>query len=130
MITEIAYYTPQQHNVSLDHTQGILCFDQQKWNLFGLVEPRIDTEGIEAARSNPVADGINTGMFVELRNALKLTPIEFLGQWEELAWHIDSCWPSGYRAVLRHRAHQVHRRLFGLPEASNVIVGNFARRAA
>lgn len=130
MIQEIAYYKLPPHNVTLDHVQGILCFDQQKWNLFGLVEPRIDTEGIEAARSNPVADGINTGMFVELRRALKMAPIEFLGRWEELSWYIGSCWPSGYMPVLRHRAHQVQHRLFGLPEVSNVIVANFARRTA
>lgn len=129
MIKEIAYYELPPHNISLDHVQGIFCFDQQKWNLFGLVEPRIDTEGIEAARANPIAHSINSGMFVELRQSLRLTPTQFLGQWEKWAWHLDGEWPNGYRAMLKHRAHQAHSKLLGVTEAGNVITVDFRRSA-
>lgn len=129
MTQELAYYELPPHNVTLDHVQGIFCFDQQKWNLFGLVEPRIDTEGIEAARDNPIAHSINSGMFIELRQSLLLPPAQFLDEWEGWAWHVDSEWPNGYRAVLKHRAHQVQRKLLGVTEVGNVITVDFRRSA-
>lgn len=129
MLKELDYYALPPHNVSLDHVQGIFCFDQQKWNLFGLVESRIDTEGIEAARANPIAHSIHSGMFVELRQSLRLPPTQFLDQWEQWAWHIDDGWPNGYRAVLRHRVHQVQRKLLGVTEVGNVITLDFRRKA-
>lgn len=129
MIQELAYYELPPHNTTLDHVQGIFCFDQQKWNLFGLVEPRIDTEGIEAARAHPIAHSINSGMFIELRQSLLLPPAQFLDEWSKLALHLDEDWPHGCLATLKNRAHQVQRKLLGVTEVGNVISVNFRRSA-
>ena len=130
MITGLSYYDLPKYDQGYTLTQGIFCFDQQKWNLFGLVEPRIDTEGIGAVLGNPIAEGIHTKMATELRAALRLEPIQFLDHWSKMSWIMDGSWPINYQAVMRHRVQQVQRRIIGVDGCTNVIPVNFSRRVA
>lgn len=130
MITGLPYYDLPKYDQEYTHTQGIFCFDQQKWNLFGLVEPRIDIEGVEAVLGNPVAEAIHTKMVVEIRSALKLEPIQFLDHWTRMSWVMDCSWPTNYQTVMRHRVQQVQRRIIGADGCTNVIPVNFSRRVA
>lgn len=127
-MSEEIYYQLPKNNPTMTTVQGIFCFDQQKWNLFGLVEPRIDSQGIEAARGNPVADSINAEMFVELREALKLPPLKFLANWKKLSgWkdELTECWPDGHNLIIEQRV----RALCEVRRYDNVIEVNFRRMA-
>lgn len=130
-VSRSIYYKLPTHTGSLTDTQGVFCFDQQKWNLFGLAEPRIDSEGVEAARLNPIAESICERMSTPLREALKLPPDKFMGEAEgfiESMAYLDK-WPSGYMDVIRRRAQEVCRRQLGVSVVSNVIHVNFRRAA-
>lgn len=125
---EEVYFKLVKHNITLTEVQGILCFDQQKWNLFGLVEHRVDAEGIEAARANPVADSIHKEMFTELREALKLPPLQFLAKWKTIqGWthSMTEAWPSGFNETIEQRVWG----LCGRVDQGNVVTINFRRSA-
>lgn len=130
-VSRSIYYKLPTHTGSLTDTQGVFCFDQQKWNLFGLAEPRIDHEGIEAARLNPIAESICERMSIPLREALKLPPEAFLEDGREFVGamaYLDG-WPSGYMDVIRRRVQEVCQRQLDVSVVSNVIYVN-VRRAA
>lgn len=126
-------YTPLfPFNLELRDEQRFLCFDVAKSNLFWLIEPRIDTEGVDAALDNQAARDIDEFMDNQTRRMLQGLPLPFLSYWNtidegELA--IAQHWPSGYRTTMAQRVVDAHRRLLGLNEDGNVIKVNFRRRA-
>ena len=117
----------------LQPEQIFLAFDQPKTNLFWLVEPRIDIEGIESARHNPIARSINEHMFGEARQHLKLLPIKFLSYWLSLpqvhTYSIAEYWPSNWQSTMTQRAYEAQERLLVGNREDNVVHLNFRRSA-
>lgn len=113
--------------------QRFLCFDQAKTNLFWLVEPRIDTEGVEAARGNPIAEDIDEHMDSQTRVVLQGLPLPFVDYWLKIDRGGEALmsqrWPANYRETMLARANEAQRRLLGIVEAGNVVRVNFRRKA-
>lgn len=125
---DAVYFELPKHNLTLTEVQGIFCFDQQKWNLFGLAEPRVDSEGVEAARKSVIAYSIHERMFTQLREALKLPPIKFIHHWKsmyDLTSEMTREWPDGFDKTIEQRA----RTLWELGRYDNIVEVNFMRRA-
>ena len=105
-----------------------LCCDQPRTNLFWLVEPRIDTEGLDAARDNPKALSIHEHMDSVTRKHLQGLPLPFLEYWRgvgegaALAEH----W-GDYMNTMTRRAHEAQKRLLAVEEVGNVVRVNFKR---
>ena len=120
-------------SIMLAEEQRFLCFTPSFSNLFWLVEPRIDSEGIEAARANPIAFSIKRythgGIF---KNVLGL-PLDFMKYWNTLdggSLLITQCWPENYKRLMMERAWEAQRRILGIRQTQNVIEVDFRRRAA
>jgi hypothetical protein len=124
-----AYYPLPKMQPGMTPLQGILCHDQQKWNLFGLVEPRIDIEGIGAVLDSSLAESIHKQMIWDIRIALSGRPKLFLPVWEQLGGAMDQNWYPNYYHVMRERALAAECRLLDRREDGNVITVNFRRAA-
>ncbi len=112
--------------------QSILCVDRAKYNLFWLVEPRVDTEGIEAARLNPVADSINKYMYPELRKWAKRLPLTFMRWWEKQNHEylpITHAWPMNYMSIMKSRVGEAQAYALERKQEGNVVSINFKRSA-
>lgn len=126
-------WAPLHNPVSgMTDAQYILCVDRAKYNLFWLVEPRVDTEGIEAARLNPIAESINSYMSKDLRTQLKQLPIAFMRWWEnqnhtDLA--ITNGWYPNYMTLMKGRVGKAQAYALGRKEEDNVVTVNFRRTA-
>ena len=110
--------------------QRFLCFDVAKTNLFWLIEPRIDTEGIEAARGNPKALSIDEYMDKVTRRHLQGLPVAFVDYWTGISKQGDCAlaehW-GAYKETMIRRAHEAQRRILNVEEAGNVLKLNFRR---
>lgn len=124
-----AYYPLPKMPPGMTPLQGIFCFDQQKWNLFGLVEPRIDADGIAAVLDSSLAESIHKKMIWDIRVALSGRPKMFLPVWDQLGDAMDENWYPNYRHVMRERALAAERRVLDRRDDGNVIVVNFRRAA-
>lgn len=117
----------------LDKEQQPFCFDQAKTNLLYLLEPRIDTEGIGAAKKNPIAEAIHEHMDIVTDEWLRKMPLQFLEYWTREDVDGDSALtqhcPPDYLRTMAKRAHEAQRRLLGLEQSGNVIKVNFRRSA-
>lgn len=126
-------YTPLfPFSLELKGEQRFLCFDVAKSNLFWLIEPRIDTEGVDAALDNQAARDIDEFMDGATRKMLQGLPLPFLSYWDQLddgELALAQHWPMGYRATMAQRAADAHRRLLGVVEDGNVVKVNFRRAA-
>lgn len=112
--------------------QFILCVDRAKYNLFWLVEPRVDMEGIEAARLNPIADSINKYMYPELRKWAKQLPLTFMRWWEKQNHEylpITHAWPMNYMSIMKSRVAQAQAYALERKQDGNVVSINFKRSA-
>lgn len=124
-------YTPLfPFQEGLAEEQRFLCFDVAKTNLFWLVEPRIDTEGVEAARGNPKAFSIDEYMDTVTRRYLQGLPVAFVDYWTAVSKQGDCAiaehW-GAYKETMIRRAHEAQRRLLGVEESGNVLTLNFRR---
>jgi len=124
-----AYYQLPRYRTGMTELQGIFCSDQQKWNLFGLVEPKIDSVGVEAVRDSTLAESIHERMIWDIRVALSGRPKRFLPVWQQLGHAIDENWYPNYLHVMRERALAADERLLGRRDDGNVITVNFRRAA-
>lgn len=115
---------------SLAEEQRFLCFDVAKTNLFWLVEPRIDTEGVEAARGNPIAKSIDEFMDSVTRRHLQGLPLPFVRYWLNLDKNRDCAiaehW-GDYAGTMMCRANEAQRRLLCMEEDGNAVKVNFRR---
>ncbi len=122
-----------EYNRLLDKEQHPFCFDQAKVNLFSLLEPRIDTEGVGAAKKNPIAEAIHEHMDIVTDEWLRKMPLQFLEYWTREDVDGDSALtqhcPPDYLRTMTKRAHEAQRRLLGLEQSGNVIKVNFRRSA-
>lgn len=122
-----------EYNRLLDKEQHPFCFDQAKTNLLFLLEPRIDTEGIGAAKKNPIAEAIHEHMDIVTDGWLRKMPLQFFDYWAREDADGDSALtqycPSDYLRTMAQRAHEAQRRLLGLEQSGNVIKVNFRRSA-
>lgn len=129
------YVSLFKFDTSLAQEQHFLCFDQAKTNLFWLVEPRIDKEGIEAARGNPIAKDIDALMDVMTRHTLQGIPLPFVSYWLEVdregAALMAQNWPDDYRTTMKLRAKEAQCRLLGIVlEGENLTKVNFSRASS
>lgn len=112
--------------------EQILCVDRAKYNLFWLVEPKIDKEGIAAARRSPIAESINNFMTADLRAQCLQLPSIFMKWWASQN-HRDmlmvSQWPGNYMETMRSRVGKAQANALSFKEEDNVISINFRRRA-
>ena len=115
---------------ALSEEQRFLCFDVAKTNLFWLVEPRIDAEGIEAARGNPKALSIDEYMDTVTRRHLQGLPVPFVDYWMSVSKQGDCAiaehW-GAYKETMIRRAHEAQRRILNVEESGNVLRLNFRR---
>ena len=122
-----------EYNRLLAKEQHPFCFDQAKTNLLFLLEPRIDTEGIGAAKKNPIAEAIHEHMDIVTDDWLRKMPLQFLEYWTREDVDGDSALtqhcPPDYLRTMAKRAHEAQRRLLGLEQSGNVIKVNFRRSA-
>ena len=122
-----------EYNRLLDKEQHPFCFDQAKTNLLFLLEPRIDTEGIGAAKKNLIAGAIHDHMDIVTDEWLRKMPLQFLEYWTREDVDGDSALtqhcPPDYLRTMAKRAHEAQRRLLGLEQSGNVIKVNFRRSA-
>lgn len=127
------YWPLFKFSMKLDPSQHAFCFNQVKTNMLYLIEPRVDTEGVEAARKNPIAESINTYMDNTTDSWLQKLPLEFLGWWIKEAkkgrCQMTQHWPDNHLEIVARRAHIAQRRLLGLEQEGNVIRVNFRRCA-
>lgn len=118
--------------IGMTTEQYVLCVDRAKYNLFWLVEPRVDTEGIEAARLNPIADSINGHMSKDLRAQLKQLPMTFMRWWESqnhTDFVVTSGWYPNYMTIMKERVGKAQAYALGRKEEDNVVMVNFRRSA-
>lgn len=112
--------------------EQIFCVDRAKYNLFWLAEPRLDTEGIAAARRNPIAESINNFMTADLRAQCVQLPSIFM-KWWVAQNHRDmimtSQWPVNYMETMRSRLGKAQANALSFKEEDNVVTINFRRRA-
>ena len=122
-------YTPLfPFSHSLPKEIHFLCVDQPRTNLFWLVEPRIDTEGIDAAKDNPKATSINDFMDKVTRKYLQGLPLTFLEYWKGVGVGSALAEPWGdYMGTMTRRAHEAQARLLAVEEVGNVVKVNFKR---
>lgn len=127
---------PFKFRAGLTEVQQALCVDWAKQNLFWLVEPRVDTEGIDAALDNPIADSIDSKYFSHnVRGWLQMLPLKFLAHWMELdkgfgtinGTVLSANWPANYKETMTKRAHEAQARLLGVVDEGNVRRVNFRR---
>lgn len=131
-ITKGEQYHPLfRFSTELADEQKPFCFDQAKTNLFWLVEPRVDTEGLDAAKNNTIAKSIDQWMDGTTRKALQGMPMKFLAYWSGLDGEpmMSEHWPEDYRDVMKARASLAQARLLGRSEVGNVVTVNFRRTA-
>lgn len=122
-------YTPLfPFNLSIPKEIRFLCFDQPRTNLFWLVEPRIDTEGLDAARDNPKALSIHEHMDRITRKHLQGMPLPFLEYWRGVGENaaLAEHW-GDYMGTMTRRAHEAQARLLAVESAGNVVKANFKR---
>ena len=136
MTTDVSFgepYTPLlKFKQDLTMEQKMLCFDQAKTNLFWLVEPRMDTEGLGAAKDNPKAADIHTFMDAVTRRHLQGLPLPFLTYWLHMDKNRDTQMAQhwgDYVPMMIERANEAHARLAKV-EAPNVVKVDFLRRRA
>lgn len=122
-------YTPLfPFNQGIPDGIRFLCTDQPKTNLFWLVEPRIDTEGIDAAVGNPKAVSICEYMDSVTRKYLQGLPLPFLEYWRGVGEGAALAEPWGdYMETMTRRAHEAQARLLAVEEVGNVVKVNFKR---
>ena len=116
----------------LAEEQRFLCFTASFSNLFWLVEPRIDSEGIEAARANPIAFSIRENISKPTIEKVVGLPLSFMKYWNEVDQGdllITTFWPDNYKALMMERAREAQHRILGVHCDGNVIEVNFRRRA-
>ena len=127
------WYPLFEYNRLLDKEQHPFCFDQAKTNLLFLLEPRIDTEGVGAAKKNHSASAIHEHMDIVTDEWLRKMPLQFLEYWTREDVDGDSALtqhcPPDYLRTMAKRAHEAQRRLLGLEQSGNVIKVNFRRSA-
>lgn len=136
MTTDVSFgepYTPLlTFRQGLTMEQKMLCFDQAKTNLFWLIEPRMDTEGLGAAKDNPKAADIHTFMDAVTRRHLHGLPLPFLTYWLHMDKNRDTKMAEhwgDYVPMMIERANEAHARLAKV-EAPNVVKVDFVRRRA
>lgn len=128
-------YFNYKFRLGLSDVQQMICVDQAKGNLFGLLEPRVDTEGIDAALNNPIADSVNDHLDKTTRRYLQQLPLKFLDYWLDVdkgfgtiqGSVMSSDWPVNYKATMTERAHAAQKRILGVVEEGNVKTVNFRR---
>ena len=122
-------YTPLfPFNQGIPKEVHFLCVDQPRTNLFWLVEPRIDTEGIDAAIGNPKAASISEFMDSVTRRYLQGLPLPFLAYWKGVGQGAALAEPWGdYMGTMARRAHEAQARLLAIEEVGNVVSVNFKR---
>lgn len=123
-------YTSFKFAMGLSGVQSAFCFDQSKANLFYLVEPGVDTEGIGAALNNPIAADIDERMDTTTWWELKKLPLQFIEYWFRIDNGITALathWPPNYKTLMTERAHVAQKRLLGVVEDGNVRRVNFRR---
>ena len=124
-------YVSFNFTMGLSGVQSTFCFDQSKANLLYLVEPRVDTEGIAAARDNPIAADIDERMDGPTWWELKKLPLQFIEYWFRIDNGITALathWPPNYKTLMTERAHVAQKRLLGVVEEGNVKTVNFRRQ--
>lgn len=125
-------YISFKFEMGLTDVQSAFCFDQSKANLLYLVEPRVDSEGIAAARDNPIAADIDERMDGPTWWELKKLPLQFIEYWFRIDNGITALathWPPNYKMLMTERAHVAQKRLLGVVEDGNVKTVNFRRAA-
>ena len=117
--------------------QHAICFAPWVANMFWLVEPRIDTEGVEAGRGNPILLSIQDAMDVDTLHHLAKLPLQFMEFFMEFNKRDDMLmtqgWPAGYMRTMLQRAHEAQYRLLGVKRDDRddrVIRVDFGRRSA
>lgn len=127
------YHPLTPFNTLFEPSQKFMCFDQQKTNMFWLVEPKVDTVGIVAALDSPVALAINSRMDAATRERLRGLPMQFVEYWLDIDKNGDAALtmdcPPGYQEHMILRARQAQDRLLQFREDGNVVSINFRRRA-
>lgn len=121
--------------MGLTTVQQMICVDQAKGNLFYLLEPRVDTEGIDAALNNPIAESIHRHMDKNTRSYLQQLPLKFLDYWLDIDKGFGTIqgsvmsneWAHDYKKTMTERAHAAQTRILGVVEEGNVKRVNFAR---
>jgi hypothetical protein len=109
-----------EYNRLLAKEQHPFCFDQAKTNLLFLLEPRIDTEGVGAAKKNPIAEAIHEHMDIVTDEWLRKMPLQFLEKdgrggkyWTREDVDGDSALtqhcPPDYLRTMAKRAHEAQR---------------------
>ncbi len=119
-------------STKLAKEQCFLCFTASFSNLFWLVEPRIDSEGIEAARDNPIGESIREGIDKRTMDLVVGLPLAFMKYWNEIdrgSFLLTKCWPENYKYSMMERAQEAQRRILGVRYEGNVIEVNFRRSA-
>lgn len=122
---------PFVFKMGLTSVQSAFCFDQAKANFFWLVEPRVDAEGLDAARDNPIAEDIQESMDHETRAWLQKLPLKFLDYWEKAIrqgpLNLEFNLPPDYMRTMTKRAHEAQTRLLCIVDDGNVRRVNFRR---
>lgn len=119
-----AYFTAE--GTPTDKLLAIFRGDQQKLNLAWLVEPRLDKEGLECLRENPIANSIHEYMDATTREHLRQPPGTFMNYWRKLdngELLITECFPDGYTETMESRA-----LAWGV-DYNNVVFVNFRKKA-
>ena len=122
------------YSPSLAPEQNHLCYTPWTHNMFWLVEPRIDTEGVEAGRGSRILMSIRDFMDEDIAYHLGLPPVDFMeffmkyNEEDDLA--MTQNWPAAYMQTMLRRAKEAQHRLLNIRREGNVIRVNFGRRAA
>ena len=119
-------------STKLAEEQRFLCFTPSFSNLFWLLEPRIDSDGVEVARANPIAFSIREHLNKRSIEKLVGLPLDFMKYWNEIdegRFLITTFWPENYKHLMMERAREAQRRILGVRCFENVIEVNFRRRA-
>lgn len=108
---DIAYFTPRA-NDTVPTGFVPFCQDQQKLNLFWLIDPCLDTLGLVSLRFNPAVVDIHRHLDLQTRAALKKTPVEFMRYWRRIDdgdLMLTEHFPIGYIGIMQARANAWRR---------------------
>ena len=124
------YYTlPPGGNQSPNGVPASFWQDKYKMNLLWLVEPRLDTEGLQCLVGNPMVDDIHQHIDRTTIRNLEKPPLAFMRYWRSVDdgnLMLTDHFPEGYKALMQARAE-------GWGKActhGNVVYINFGRKAA
>lgn len=117
-------------NTTQTFTANNIGWDQQFSNLAWLCFPDIETSGFkilpDAFLDSTILSMRKGG---ELREALKLRPLQFVNYWKEQEqserFTLEEGLPEGYMNTLTKQAKKAHVRLLGLVRKENVLFASF-----